>query len=368
MKVWIVYIAVFALGVCLLPMLALNFHVSPQAEKTEVQIHAPSNQPNRDDQRPSSAMPEKALEEDEAATAERDLPVMGEGEAFFQILDQTTGQVVEVPVRDYVRGAVAAEMPVEFHLEALKAQAVAAHTYALHHHMVQQTSPDPLLEGADFEADPSNFKVYITEAQAKDFYGEQADFYWAKICEAADSVLDYVVTYEEEPIVAAYHAISAGQTEDASNVWIGSAPYLQPTESEGDLLAPDYQTQYTISADELQTELMHAYPELVLSEDPAGWFGGEERSESGYVTDIEIGDQIIHGKELREILGLRSHHFTVSYQNGIFLFDVYGYGHGVGLSQYGADFLARQGYTFEQILNKYYTDAAIVRLHLPEGV
>jgi stage II sporulation protein D len=372
MKVWIVCIAVLAVAIVGIPMLAVGFPALPVEENAVVHtpsmptvkeaIITPSLPEASDDAAESSDLPIPEEEAEKVIIAEAEPLESTYGVQSFRILDQTTGKVVEVSLRDYVRGAVASEMPVSFHSEALKAQAVAAHTYALHHHYTQLETPDPALQGADFAADPSNRKVYITEEIARDFYGEEyADAYWAKICEAADSVLPYILEYEEEPIVAAYHAISAGQTEAAENVWIGSADYLQPALSEGDYLAPDYEVETVIAIDDVRRALESAYPEMDLSGDPETWFAQPERSQSGYILSIAIGGVEVPGKDVRTLFDLRSHNMDIAYTDAGFRFITYGYGHGVGLSQYGADFMARQGYTYDQILDHYYQGATLRR-------
>lgn len=356
MKAMIMFICVMGLLLLAIPMIALRTatpaadpqqrseSLPPAASQAENPGGAAFTVPNS---APAESAPEAGPEVEDAQA--------------FKILDQTTGEVKTVPLRDFVRGAVAAEMPALFHPEALKAQAVAAHTFALHSRLQQQESPDPALKGADFEADPSNMKVYITEEAAREFYGDDADFYWQKICDAADSVLNVVLVYDDEPIVAAYHAISAGRTEDASNVWIGSAPYLAPVDSSGDILAPDFESTETFTDEEARVRLASAVPGLELSGDPAGWFGEPVRSESGYVLTIPVGDTEVAGKDIRTIFDLRSHHFEVSHVDGEFVFTVEGYGHGVGLSQNGADFMARQGATFEEILANYYSGVSIAK-------
>lgn len=351
MKAGIFYIVLMAVLLMAVPMLALGFDLEQNAD---IPVHAPVQTPTQVGKQTSSQA--QMAEQTELSVVSSDT----DGVKSFQIFNLSTGEVEEVSLRNFVRGAVAAEMPAGFHSEALKAQAVAAHTYALHNHLVQQRSPDSALNGADFSADPENRRVYMTEAQVRDFYGEDADEYWEKICVAADSVLEYVMEYDKQPIVAAYHAISAGQTEAASNVWTGSAPYLQPADSAGDLLAPDYETEAVFTSEEIKGALQTAYPDLVLDDDPADWFSGEERTASGYISAITVGGVELHGLDLRETLGLRSHNFTLSWDGEVFRFTVCGYGHGVGLSQYGADYLARQGYTFDEILNHYYTGISLV--------
>jgi len=378
------FIAIFALAVLIVPMVALSFDTAGPSG-TPVQVHMPaagqsaaSTQPDVPEAGPGpqqefpiTDMPGSEAEAEPAADSEvQSLSGMSyNGVLDFKVYNQSTGKVDTVSLRDYVRGAVAAEMPVTFHPEALKAQAVAAHTFALHNHYEQQESTDPALKGADFAADPQNMLVYITEEQAKAFYGEKGDEYWERICEAADSVLTYVLEYEDEPIVAAYHAISAGQTEDASNVWTGYAPYLQASESEGDLLAPDYETATVLPRDTVQNALWTAYPSAELSDDPSEWFTGLVRSSSGYVTELDVGGVELHGKDIRTLFDLRSHNMDIDYsaQSESFTFTVRGYGHGVGLSQYGADFLARQGYTFDEILRNYYTGVTLKKIALEDG-
>ncbi len=277
----------------------------------------------------------------------------------FRILDRTTGKVAKVSIRDYVRGAIAAEMPATFHQEAMKAQGVAALSYALNMAIAQRENPDETLKGADFSADPQNRQGYMTEKQIKEFYGETAEYNWAKICEAADEACKVVATYEGEPIAAAYHAISSGVTENAANIWEGPVPYLIEADSGWDVLAEGYKTVVTLSQDEVKERLTAAG--AVLGQDFTSWLEVEERSPAGYVTKVRAGDLTLHGNELRNILGLRSACFFLSAQTRGFVFEVRGYGHGAGLSQNGADYLARQGKDFRQILHHYYTG-----IHLQE--
>ena len=278
----------------------------------------------------------------------------------FFILNRSTGRVEEMSARDFVRGAVAAEMPALYHPEALKAQAVAAYTYAVRRAMEQRANPDPGLKGADFEADPENLQVCLTEKQAREFYSEDFAFYWNKVCEAADQAAKYILLYEGQPAATAYHAISAGMTEDAAHVWQGETlPYLQAVESRGDRLAAGYESCVSFTAEQLRELLTEKTGENGLPDDLNRWVVPLEWSPSGYVTLVQIGEQNITGLELRFLLGLRSSHFQVEQQDGVFTFRVQGYGHGVGLSQNGADYMARQGATFDEILLHYYSGVTL---------
>jgi stage II sporulation protein D len=286
-------------------------------------------------------------------------PFQDLGRSFFRVLDLSTGQVEDVSIRDYIRGALAAEMPPSFHTEALKAQAVCAHSYALFCALQQQANPDSALKGADLSADSAQNQGYLSEEQARSLWGNMFDIYWDRICEAADSVQDQILMYENSPVLAAYHSISAGQTESADAVWSAWVPYLVPVESRGDILAPGYESTVSFSADDLRQKLTEAFGVLTLPEDPVQWIRPVETSESGYHIRVAVGEQTVHGKQLRAALGLRSSNFDVVWQNGSCTFYVVGYGHGVGLSQYGADYMARQGAGYEEILLHYYPGASL---------
>lgn len=280
----------------------------------------------------------------------------------FRILNQSTGEVETVPIAEYVRGAIAAEMPADYHPEALKAQGVAALSYALYSAQLQRgaENPDPALKGADFSADPDNNKGYMTEAGARAFYGDGFDLAWAKLTAAAEEADGLVMLFEGEPVAAAYHAISAGMTESAENIWDGPLAYLTATDSEWDILAAGYRSTATFTRQEFSA-LCEAEG-ITLGEDPTGWIEILERSSSGYVTRVRVGDTELRGNRLRTMLGLRSAAFELLPSGQSITFEVRGYGHGAGLSQNGADYLARQGWSCEKILRHYYTGITLAEL------
>ena len=274
----------------------------------------------------------------------------------FRILDRATGKIEEVPVKEYVTGALCSEMPAVFQMEALKAQAVSAHTWALY---CQQEAVQKGRE-YDFSADPSHWQGYVTEEQAKKRFGDKFEEYWERICRAADAVWTKILlTPDGSPVAAAYHAISCGKTEDAENVWGYAVPCLTSVESKGDIHAPGYQKNMEYALGELRERLESEIPGIYLSDEPEQWIKILEQSPSGYVTLAQAGDQQISGGNLRQILGLRSSYFDYAVQQGKAVFTVRGYGHGVGLSQYGADYLARQGQTYDAILTHYYQGAVV---------
>ena len=273
----------------------------------------------------------------------------------FRYYDLSEKRVKSISAEDYVRGALAAEMPASFHMEALKAQAVSAHTYALYCAEIADRA------GADYDftADPKNREGFITAEQAGEYFGSQYSYYWSRICAAADVAFDYVMVYDGEPILAAYHASSVGVTEAAENVWPNSVPYLVPVESEGDPLSPGYSSSTSMTSSAVRAALVDYFDGIELAEDPEGWIEPLEHSSSGYMTLARVGDMEVHGSELRFALSLRSSAMEIDYEGGTFRFTTTGYGHGVGLSQYGADYMAHQGSTFDEILTHYYPGATL---------
>ncbi len=278
-------------------------------------------------------------------------------EAVFRMLCGDT--VVTLPQREFLIRTLAMEMPALYHTEALKAQAVAAYTYYARRRQQQAEKADPTLRGADFITPNDAFPQEYTEEKLRQRWGEQYETNYQKLCAAVDAVEGEVITYEGEMIDACFHAMSNGTTETAATVWGAEVPYLQAVTSVGDPMASGYASERTLTTDEVRAALAGLEPAITLQEDPAAWFGTPTLSAAGTVTAQPIGDTTLPGTKVRQLFGLRSATFTVVYEQGQFVFSVKGYGHGVGMSQYGADYLARQGYTYRQILEHYYTDIKI---------
>ena len=285
-------------------------------------------------------------------------------DGYFKILNMKTNKIDYVKQKDYVIGAVCAEMPPTFHEEALKAQAISAHTYALKMKKEQDRNPDRSLKGAHFSANPESWQKYVTKELAKKRFKDKFDEYWGKIESATNEVIDIIMLYDDEPIIAAYHSMCGGKTESASDIWGGEAPYLQPAESVGDKFAPNYETVVTLKSKDVKKRLCNSFPSILLENSPSCWFSDLSRSDSGSILSAEIGNKIVSGNKLRCILGLRSAYFNVFYNpdEDSFNFEVEGYGHGIGLSQYGADYMARNGCLVYDILKHYYSDICFARV------
>lgn len=280
----------------------------------------------------------------------------------YHVLDVASNEILDVPVREYLIGAVGAEMPASFETEALKAQAVAAHTYAERQVLLAGNRSD--LQGADFSNDPAQYQAFHTEQQLRDLYGENFTFYYQKISDAVDAVLTEILCYDDEPIIAAFHAISTGMTESAQNVWGSEISYLQSVDSSPDCEAPSYEQDCTYSAEKIQEMLSAAHSGLLLGTDTANWFGEPVCSDAGTILQIPVGTSIFTGQELRSVLSLRSACFTISYdkKSKTFTFRTKGYGHSVGMSQYGANAMALQGSDYRDILAHYYPDTVLKTL------
>ena len=281
-------------------------------------------------------------------------------EEKFKVLDITTGKVEEISAFDYVVGAVCAEMPATFEPEALKAQAVAAYTYAVRQREKAKTAPDAELNGAYFSNDSSKYQAYFTENQAKQYYGKNYEQYIEKIQEAVTETGGEYIVYEDEPIIAAFHSVSSGMTENAEDVWGSKISYLTAVESEYDTAAPKFMEEYEFTQKKMKELLEKAFEGIELSENAEDWFGEATTSSSGTVLTIKAGDMEISGQQLRSALSLRSAVFEIEYDDE-FKITTKGCGHCVGMSQYGANEMAKTGKTYDEILKHYYTGVEIVK-------
>lgn len=272
---------------------------------------------------------------------------------FFRVLDSKSGKVSEIKTEDYILGVVAAEMPALYHEEALKAQAVAAYTYAL---KKRANNSD---KEYDITTDHTTDQSFCDVDALKEKWGSKTEEYTEKIKKAVSDTLGYVITYNNEPITAVYHAISAGRTEDCKNVWGSDVAYLKSVPSEGDKLSANYMSEAKFTPEEIKEKLSS---ETELEGEAEGWFSAPDRTACGTVSKISVCNKALSGDKVREILNLRSANFEIEYKNNEFVFTVYGYGHGVGMSQNGANYMAEQGFDFKEILTHYYTDCKIEKI------
>lgn len=275
----------------------------------------------------------------------------------------SSGKIETLDLHTYLCGVVAAEMPASFPEEALKAQALAARSYTLYQLGLYDdgmTIPERH-NGAQLCADPTHCKAYCDlDGRAEELWGKNAAFYQDKITRAVEETDGVIATYKGAPIAAVFHSTSSASTESALSVWGSDTPYLVSVESPGSESSPRYHGEVLISQQEFKDKLLAAYPAMDLTIPAEEWFRASNRSEAGGIIDVAVGGIRVQGTELRELLGLNSTNFTYSVlDDGTLCFQTIGYGHGVGMSQYGAKALAEEGKTCEEIIQWYYTGVDI---------
>lgn len=317
----------------LIPLVSLAPAAQPQAEVSSTAAAADSKGKERKEDSTAAAKTEK-----------------GDDDGSIQVLRSSSGKTETIPMREYLVGCVAAEMEALSHTEALKAQAAASYTYARYRREV--SGKQALTDSGESD------QCYESEAQRKKRWGDHFTLYETKVTQAVDAVLGKTLVYEGKPIFAAYYAVSAGKTEAAENYWGKAYPYLVSVDSPGDKLSPNYSKTVTLKKSEVEKALKKA-DGVKLGKDPTEWFSASKRSDAGTVLEIEAGGKALTGRELREYLGLRSANFTITYRDEMFHIECLGYGHGVGMSQYGADFMARQGSSYKEILAHYYPGSTL---------
>ena len=268
-------------------------------------------------------------------------------------------QVVICTLYDYLPGTLAGEMPAVFESEALMAQAVAARTYILY----CTGAPNPKHPEAAVCDDPACCKYYIAEDELSARWGDNFETYREKITSAVRDTDGQCLLYGGQPIQAVFHSSSFGHTESSGNLW-NPLPYLvsvSSPETAGDV--PNYITTVSIAAEDFRRTILADYPEAVLDGAPASWLGAVGTHESGRVAYVTIGGVLVSGAQLRRIFELRSSAFDLGFDpGGFFQFTVRGYGHGVGLSQYGANTMAKSGAVYEDILAHYYPGTVLSQL------
>lgn len=277
----------------------------------------------------------------------------------FKIYDSSTDNLVEIDSEKFLYGAVAYELSPSFHPETLKAQAVATYTYFCRQKETAQKNPDSSLKGADFKADLSSGQYYLSEEKLKERWGSNFEKNFEKIKEAVKQVSGEKLVYKNETILAAYHAISSGKTEYCKDVFGGELDYLKAVPSPFDKFAPGYQTKKEFDTETFKNSLISSFGNIEFNDDPSSWILKTDRTSSGKVKSIEICNRSFSGDDIRNAFSLRSADFEIAFENNNFIFTVFGYGHGVGMSQYGAEYMARQGSTYREILSWYYPGTEI---------
>ena len=286
-----------------------------------------------------------------------------DGETTLKVLNGDT--VEEMDLGTYLVGVVRAEMPASFEIAALKAQAVAARTYTLYKLRTGGNHGDT----ADICTDSTCCQAYISEDRARANWGGDADEWEEKVEQAVRDTDGQAILYGGQPILAVFHSSSAGQTRAAGEVWLNDLPYLQAVSSpEAADSIPNYYSRAEFTAEDFRTRFLADYPEADLSGSASGWLRDAVTDSAGSVETVKVGGVTVKGSRLRSILGLRSACFEWEVRNGKLVFFVTGYGHGVGMSQYGANSMAAEGADYREILTHYYTGVSVEAFALSDAL
>lgn len=273
----------------------------------------------------------------------------------IKLLHTESGEIEELDMNEYLYGVVSAEMPASYEKEALKAQAIVARTYTIYKILNKKH------ENADICDDSTCCQAWISKEDRLSKWEEsQRESNWNKICECVKETQGKIVTYENKPIDAFFHSNSGGITELPVNVWGGTGyPYLQSVETSGEEAYTQYSSEVTLTKDQLLNKLKEKYEDITIDFSNSDDIKIMEYTEGTRVKTIKFGNHELSGVETRTLLGLKSTNFEVKIDGDNIKFAVKGYGHGVGMSQTGADSMAKQGSNAEDIIKHFYTGVEI---------
>lgn len=282
--------------------------------------------------------------------------------AKIKLLHKKTKKIEEVALDEYLYHVVSSEMPADFEIEALKAQAIVARTYTIYKVTINNNKH----KGADICDDSTCCQAWISkEDRLKRWEKSKQESNWNKIVKAVDETGGDIITYNNKPINAFFHSNSGGRTEIPVNVWGGEKlPYLQTVETSGEEWYKQYSSSVTLTEKEIIEKLKQKYKDIKIDFKKEDSIKILEYTEGDRVKTIQLGNKKISGVEARTIFGLKSSNFTIKKQkNNKYTFEVKGYGHGVGMSQTGADSLAKQGKNAKEIIEHFYTNVEIKKIN-----
>ena len=294
---------------------------------------------------------EENLTQENINTEEYDYKQYG----IIKLLHKSTNEIEEVPLDKYLCNVVSAEMPADYEKEALKAQAIVARTYTIY--KIQNKKH----ENADICDDSSCCQAWVSkETRLSRWDEDKRESNWKKIEECVNETKGKIITYEGKPINAFFHANSGGKTEIPVNVWGGTGyPYLQVVETAGEEGYDQYESEVSLTKEELIDKLETKYSDISIDFNNQDDIKILEYTDSGRVKTVKFGNHNLSGVEARTLLGLRSTNFEISRDGDNIKFAVKGYGHGVGMSQTGADSLAKEGKNCFDIINHFYIGVQI---------
>lgn len=279
---------------------------------------------------------------------------------YINVYRHSSGNTESIKFEDYVAGVVAGEMPSNFEMEALKAQAVAARTYSLSKIIRSGNGGNPAHPSAPV-CDDIHCQVYRDPFELSKIKSvEWMNTEWPKIVSAVNSTKGQLMYYQEELVEQPlFHSSSGGKTENSEDVFVSAVPYLRSVDSAFESDAPHQNEQVEIPLSQFIQKLKKNNTGLDSNSVNKNTIKVLERSSGGRVASLQIGNSTFKGREIREIFGLRSANFTISVIGNTVLITTNGYGHGVGMSQWGANGMAQAGYKYTDILKHYYTGIEI---------
>lgn len=273
----------------------------------------------------------------------------------INLLHNNENVVETLELEDYLINVVAAEMPVEYEEEALKAQATVARTYTLY-----QIENGHKHDNADICDSSTCCQAWISKEKRYEKWGDNQDEKWSKLTNAVYSTAGEVITYDGKPIDAFFHSNSGGTTEIPINVWGGSDfPYLQVVETSGEDEYSQYYSEKEYTKAEIESKMKSAYSDFSIDWNEENCIEILEYTESSRIKTLKIGNKNISGVEARKIFELKSSNFTYEISESTVEFKVIGYGHGVGLSQTGSNTLAKEGKSYKEIIEHFFKNVEI---------
>lgn len=266
------------------------------------------------------------------------------------VMRMNTEEVEDIPLEEYVVGVVASEMGAGFEPEALKAQGLAARTYVVNHLLHQEDSEEASV------TDTTSDQVYKDEEDLRKIWGKDYQGNLQKLTEAVNATKGEIITHKSKPIMPAYFSTSNGYTENSEDYWENELPYLRSVQSPWDKVSPKYLKQEIFTFSQIKEKLDIDFPTNASLQIEVS------RTESERVKELNLAGHLFTGREIREKLGLQSSDFTIKQNNDHLIFTTKGYGHGIGMSQYGANEMAKQGKDYQDIIKHYYKDVEISTL------
>ena len=263
----------------------------------------------------------------------------------IRVKDEKTNKITTLPFEEYIKGVVAGEMPATFELEALKAQAVASRSYA----MYQMTAT----KDKDYDVtNTTQNQVYLTDEELKTNWKDEYNQKMNKIKTAIQETTGEYLTYNGQIVNAMFFSTSTGKTENSEEVFVSALPYLRSVDSKWDEESPAFTDTYTFDLKDFYTKLNLPYNEKLNIEIT-------EKTSTGRIKKLKINNQELNGRDIATKLSLRSNYFEIIQNENKITINTKGFGHGVGMSQYGANGMAKEGYKYNQILKHYYQNTEI---------